>query len=1689
MKKKLLIYILILSAFQLNAQFANDWIDYSKPYFKISVNNEGIYRINSSVLNSVGLNFINSDNFQVFRDGKQVPLYINKTGSTVNYLEFFAYGNDGKMDSMIFKDPDYQIQDKMSLFSSTASYYLTFNDIGGNLRINEIANNLTNLPAKETHFYYKVNNQYTASYSYGEPHYVGGTPLYSSLFDKGEGYMGGSAQQVNNATLQRNFSINVPYKYAAPGLNATLKTSVVAWTNGLHHFNIKTGNTTLSTYNFNNYDLIKSNDVISNSLVSNPFPVTLEAVSTASGANRNTMSFMELNYPRAYNFGGNSFFSFEIEANGNVQYLELDNVNSQGTQAILYDITNGYRIVATDAASSSTFRYALPAAIGKRKLVMRANNSANYNNISSLSETYFKDYTSVANQGDYIILSHTNLISSPELQAYKTYRESIAGGAHDVVVVDVVELYDQFAYGIDHHAATVRNFTSFAVANWQSKIDNMFIIGKGREYNEYRYNSSVRNACLVPTFGKPGSDNLLTADLISDVPNIPVGRIAAKNATQINTYLQKVIEYETELNNAGDPFQTIANKDYMKQILHFGGGSVASQQLQFRAYLDNYKTTVQDTLWGANTYSVFKTNSNPLQNIQSQILRERIDNGVSLITFFGHSYAGGFDLSFDEPENYSNIGKYPVYLANGCNAGAIHSGGTSISERFIFAQQKGAIAYMSTTALSVDASLNTFSNSFYQNLAKKEYNAGLGNVIQQTIQDVENCCSSSPIVMMIPHEMTLNGDPAIQLNQYEEPDYNIEPQNVFFTPNAISTSIDSFDVNLLIYNLGKAIDENIDVEVSRILPDGNEVIVSKNIKAPLYKDTVSFKFAVLDNNVGLGLNRFNIYVDNTDIVANEISETNNYLINEVSLLIGSDDIYPVYPYEFAIVPNQALTLKASTGNTLAPARNYVFQIDTSELFLNPLAENTINSGGGVVNFTPGILLQDSTVYYWRVSIDDSYNGSFNWQYSSFIYLANEFPGWNQSHYYQWQKDNFANIYIDNDRDFKFVDDVKDIFIQTGNYPTIAYQDLKWELNGALMHNWSMNICSGSGGFGYKNGLSIATIDNVSGLPKDYANIGGNYGAAGNIHCNNATTIKNIANFPVNGITPSNHPTPGVAWSQVIINYLNSIPNNHYVLMYSVNNPGYGSWSSSLVNYLNTKGSSVNNATNAPMILVYQNNNPTFTPVDIIGNSFSDIISVNVPISGTWSTGNLKSTLIGPAQEWGSFHWRYAAKENPTQDQQNVLIYGVDNGGNETLLANVVNVLDTTLNFINASQYPYLKLKLESTDLLDRTPAQTRYWRVLFDPAPELAINPNLFYEINKDTLVQGDTFTVKVAVENLSPYDFDSLWLKEATGFANNTFEQNYTIYDSLRIADTLQLKYSKKTIESKYLGNNSLILEANPLDYNHQLEQFHFNNFAILNYVVQGDEENPLLDVTFDGIHILDGDIVSAKPTINIQLLDENEFLALDDTTSMDVFVRSLNTGVVKRIAYENEKLSFFPASGSSLNKNNKALIVLKEDFPEDGTYELLVKARDKSGNSSSGTEERLIDLVYYDYKISFEIINKSSISNVLNYPNPFTTQTHFVFTLTGSVIPDNFEIKIFNIKGTLVRQIRKEELGDIHIGVNKTQFTWDGTDQYGDKMANGVYLYKVYTSINNEDIDQLQNEQVDKFFTKGFGKMVFIR
>jgi hypothetical protein len=249
------------------------------------------------------------------------------------------------------------------------------------------------------------------------------------------------------------------------------------------------------------------------------------------------------------------------------------------------------------------------------------------------------------------------------------------------------------------------------------------------------------------------------------------------------------------------------------------------------------------------------------------------------------------------------------------------------------------------------------------------------------------------------------------------------------------------------------------------------------------------------------------------------------------------------------------------------------------------------------------------------------------------------------------------------------------------------------------------------------------------------------------------------------------------------------------------------------------------------------------------------------------------------------------------------------------------------------------------------------------------------------------------------------------------------------------------------------------------------------------------MLDVTFDGMHILNGDIVSAKPFIKISLKDENKYLALDTSSLVGLSLKSKLNGTVINLPFDGVTCKFIPGQANGTAGKNTATIEIKPELADD-TYVLTVTGKDKSGNAAGTPSGTSLSM----YKTEFKVINKAMITHVLNYPNPFSTATAFLFTLTGSEIPSQFKIQILSVTGKVVKEITKEELGPLHIGRNITTYKWDGRDQYGQLLGNGVYMYRIVTTLDGNKLEHYDGtdgggNSVDKYFKNGYGKMYIMR
>ena len=97
--KRILLLLLIAFSLSAGAQvYNNEWIDYSKTYYKFKLATTGLYRISQASLASSGLENTNADHFQLWRNGKQIPIYTSVQNGLLganDYIEFWGEMNDG----------------------------------------------------------------------------------------------------------------------------------------------------------------------------------------------------------------------------------------------------------------------------------------------------------------------------------------------------------------------------------------------------------------------------------------------------------------------------------------------------------------------------------------------------------------------------------------------------------------------------------------------------------------------------------------------------------------------------------------------------------------------------------------------------------------------------------------------------------------------------------------------------------------------------------------------------------------------------------------------------------------------------------------------------------------------------------------------------------------------------------------------------------------------------------------------------------------------------------------------------------------------------------------------------------------------------------------------------------------------------------------------------------------------------------------------------------------------------------------------------------------------------------------------------------------------------------------------------------------------------------------------------------
>lgn len=1692
----LLLFLLIASPI-FAQRFANDWIKNNQNYYQFKVIKEGIYRIDhltfttAVVQSGIPLSKLKADKIQIFHMGQEIPIYVEGEADGVfnlnDYIEFYATKNDGTLDTKMYENGiEDQLHRSHSLYTDTAIYFVTFLPDTSSQKGKRFTNyNNTSFSTPKYQYFVEQKAVYdNTSYDYGNPYLLNATDMSYTEFTAGEGYR--SPQFGASTAVQKKFEHFSTENYEASGFKPYLDLTFlgsnnVRTANPDHKVEVLMGKNLNSLQNiwdtiFEGYKVISKRFEISSANMDTALDIGMQPVLTGNFAQQNMkFSHASVTYPAKFDLNEKTSKRFVVEPEFfSPRHLSWLNYRTGYNSPLVYCLNLNLRIAA-QVTPTRECRFMTPISATYDTFYMADVNDVI--NITKVEFTPLKRFDDHIDKFNYIIITSKQLASSAN--EYAAYRSN----SYTPVVTFAEELYNSFSYGY-HHPLAIRNYCDFLLEKSSNFPPNyLLLLGKGVEPQYYR-GGALGGLDLVPVYGTPGSDNILTSGLKGSLlwePAIATGRVTAINNQQVRDYLQKVREYES----AGNAY-------WRKSVMHLSGGSDEVQAARILGAMNGNKTYVENLKF-AGKVTTFSRSNKAL--IDPEVRKSTIDNinsGKSLITFIGHGSASVFDLDVGKPTDYENVGKYPVCYFNGCSTGNPFTGEGPIESlsyglQMIRLKQRGAVAFIAQTSLAEESNVIHQVQVFYQEAFDLHYGEPIGDLLKYMIRKTQ--VGTSGLRKIHSRQLLLQGDPAIRLYSPDKPEYQVRKENLSLVPGIVSALADSFILRVKVENLGAFVDSiKPTIKITRVFPD-RKTTREYQVTLPSirYEHTLDFVIYSKDPSTA-GLNEFTVNINPFRTISEFGNEYNNNIAKR-DFNIANNGVSLVFPERFGIVAGDSVELTFQPLNLFIQNQPFVVQLDTSRRFdpntSGVYREKNFNENSiGKWKVDLPDFGTDSVAWYWRAYlVVGGPSGGFVER--SFTNIKTHPPGWCQTEFPQLAQGTPKAINLDStSRKFNFVNLIKPIWIDMSIRPSgegvkeagFSSQDLNFGVglqrdeyqdcptNGLVVMLWDRNT------------LERFLLPNLK--PKCY------WGSVWIPH-NPAAQPQNTkyqAYYVFNlGLA---------ADQQRFIDFVNLLEEGTYTTGYSHYGITPTAWTPAVKSAFNQLGcirtDSLNNDNTVYIFrgkkgAVKGSADEAFTVYDpnVPGSNKVDMVS---ELLGAGSKGTLTSEIIGPVDSWGTvYHWFETDAANPGSDNAYIDIFAQNAAGKDTLIMNNVRTSPVNISDLDPEKYRFLYLKATMEDAVKNTCPQLMEWRVTYKKVPEGTIDPGNNFVFYKDTLDEGDSFRFELNYTNISDLNFKDSLPVDYILFAKSS----QTLIDSgrvwvdkaLLVDSTYRFKYARSTRGLAGTYQFEMIVNRNFK----QPEQILTNNAAVVNFTVLKDVINPLLDVTFDGRHIINNEIVSPNPMILIVSKDENKLLLQSDTNTFSVMMKYPNTSQFVEIPIGSSDITFIPAS----NTNNLAKLEYRPKNLADGTYTLRVQSKDGSDNQAGDNF----------YEISFRVINEQTVTNFYPYPNPFSTSMRFVFTLTGAELPQDIRISIMTLSGKVVRQITKDELGNIQLGNNISEFAWDGTDQFGDVLANGVYLYKVdVTDANGKAVKEANFDAADaenrvKYFKKNIGKLYIMR
>ena len=1237
-----------------------------------------------------------------------------------------------------------------------------------------------------------------------------------------------------------------------------------------------------------------------------------------------------------------------------------------------------------------------------------------------------------AKSADLVIVTHP--LFREEADRLAAYRRTNSG--LEVEVVDVYQIYDEFNYGQKDPDA-IRQFLQHADSNWGGGVKGpsyVILFGDANWDRNQRLDLSTM-IDYIPSFGVPSTDQKFVAAYgdTTLTPQAFIGRIPATSPADARAVVDKIIQYENQ-----DP--AFWNK---RVVFATGGTSVAERDRLRDQGLSLASIITSDRFYGdADVISRTGTTDDDLafpNDVDAVRVQQSVNRGALWLDFNGHGATTTTDLNFGFVDDFDNEGKLFIFATWSCQTGLFSNiDATLRNESFLTHPTKGSVASIGGTSFSFTNMDNPTRRLIFSKVAEEPDQRSIGAIFHLSkLELYAQFFYGSPFVdqgtrarnqMMM---YTLLGDPSMKIATSPTPELTVPIESVALIGERESepTLGDTvLTVKGALWNFGVPLvgvqrdSVGVPYQITLVDPAGGETVYADTVRGLRRHDTVQTSLNIPqipgEYVVIIEVDQFNDVTERT--------ESDNRTV--LSFLLRGSQPLLLEPVAFGLVDDpDNVTLRLLNPATGPGAE---FLLDSLPTFNSPALMRSEESGQITereltttweFSVPPG--LRGAEVLWWRAlstSADPDLAkrfplvGSFRLRSDQDPDMELSIGGVNQMELTSRQ--NLVNHKRGVGPGTRavpiFIEAIGQTFQtkQPGS-PEISQEKLTVRVGADNLRSFPIS------------GLNVLVFPPNSVEPRrDTFFLLDASGSLAQLEdfVGNVVQQDDLVLVATHGVTFQMFDENAQVRLAAVLDQLGS--------RIADTIQEFDIWGSYAL--LGGKGMSDVNVKES-----YLAGGPLYD----LGESPPFAVTLNDTIIAFPSDGLWTSTVVGPSTAWRSAKFHGSTGLSGSLP---AVVLGVNrDGSRDTLVRSSFTTESRSIDLatIDPLRNPRIEVLLQfDADTTERL----RRLDIDYEPSPELAFVPSTV-TFDKDSVLQGEMVKIDATIENVTSYNHSvplSVLVSEL-GELGGVVDSTQTI--SIPPLDSVRVSFQLST--ERYRSSRDFALTLNQADQPSE-PYSHNNRFGPLSLTVSRDSIPPGLAIYADDSRVISGDYISDQPTFSVRFFD-NSKLKLDSLRTVTMVL-------------DNEWITI--ASGGEFVLPGPGDGELRAEFRytppeplEEGPHDIRVFSKDASGNGD--TTEIVTVFVETDL----------SVRGLYNWPNPMGKETTFTFNVTGNLAPESGEISIFTPAGRKIRTLTLSA-GDLAVGHNRVD--WDGRDQDGDRIANGVYFYRLKIRSGEEIVEAVE-------------------